>query len=598
MATDEFGRRQAGECLTECWPPVSGAVREDVDDVDGNETPPMPERERRAIAERLWIWEQEQFPIRSPRLCLPRRGYRPPLTIGKILDWADAHYAATGCWPTARSGRVKDSPFDETWRAIHTALYKGLRGLPGGSTLARLLGEHRSVRPALTIERILSWADAHHAATGRWPVQTSGPVLGVYRENWGSIADDLREGRRGLPGGTTLARVLAEFRNARNLHTIAPLAEAQILAWADAHRRQSGRWPTYHSGPVQDAPGETWSAINSALYEGWRGLPGGNSLFRLLVDRRGWAIPKRRPELTVAQILAWADAHRAAHGRWPVEHSGAVDAAPGETWNGISQALARGGRGLPGRSSLARLLAEHRNARNPKNLPHLSGEQILAWADAFHATHGRWRSTNSGAVAAVSGEDWRNLDQALKKGHRGLSGGSSLARLLAAHRPVKPPELTVQTIRAWAEAHRQETGQWPDSNAGPVSAAPGEHWSAINAALRHGRRGLPAGMSLRSLFGRSLNPQAKGVRPPLTLEQVVAWAEAHHAATGSWPLRTSGAIPGAPGEKWVNIDTALYHGRRGLPAGLSLALLFDRRGDNVGPGNLCVPEVAPEADAA
>jgi hypothetical protein len=597
MAADEAGRVPESGCLTDGWPLVSSVAREDVDCIPESQTAEALEQERRAVADRIWIWEQEQFPIRSPRLCLPRRGHRPPLSMDKILEWSDAHHAATGSWPTARSGPVKDSPFDETWRAIHSALSKGLRGLPGGSTLARLLGEHRNVRPPLTIERILSWADTHRAATGRWPVQTSGPVLGVYRENWGSIADDLREGRRGLAGGTTLARVLAEFRQVRNMHTIAALSEAQILSWADAHRRETGRWPNYQSGPVQDAPGESWSAINSALYEGWRGLPGGSSLFRLLVDHRGWAVPKRRPELTIVQILAWADAHHAMHGRWPVEESGAVAEAAGETWNGISQALARGGRGLPKGSSLARLLALHRNARNPKNLPQLSAEQILAWADAYHAAHGRWPSTNSGPVPGTPGEDWRNLDQALKKGHRGFCGGSSLARLLAAHRQVKPPRLTLETIRAWAEIHHQETGQWPDSNAGSVAAAPGEQWSAINGALRHGHRGLPGGMSLRSLFGRSLNPHAKGTRPPLMLEQVLAWAEAHHAATGTWPLRTSGAIPGAPGEKWVNIDTALYHGRRGLPSGLSLALLFDRRRDNA-VGVPCFPEVAPESAAA
>src|SRR5262249_20102451 len=139
------------------------------------------------------------------------------------------HHAATGCWPTVKSGVVLGSAHDETWNAIQSALNKGLRGLPGGSSLARLLAEYRDVRPALSLERILAWADAHHAARGRWPTQTSGPVLGAYRENWGSIADDLRQGRRGLPGGLTLARVLAEHRNVRNLHTIAPLSIEQIL---------------------------------------------------------------------------------------------------------------------------------------------------------------------------------------------------------------------------------------------------------------------------------------------------------------------------------------------------------------------------------
>jgi hypothetical protein len=47
-------------------------------------------------------------------------------------------------------------------------------------------------------------------------------------------------------------------------------------------------------------------------------------------------------------------------------------------------ALRLGLRGLPGGSSLARLLDEQRRVRNVKNLPPLTEEQILAWADEHH----------------------------------------------------------------------------------------------------------------------------------------------------------------------------------------------------------------------
>lgn len=62
-----------------------------------------------------------------------------------------------------------------------------------------------------------------------------------------------------------------------------PLLVHQILQWADAHHERTGRWPNAHAGPVADAPGETWGAINQALARGRRGLPGDDSLFRLLV---------------------------------------------------------------------------------------------------------------------------------------------------------------------------------------------------------------------------------------------------------------------------------------------------------------------------
>src|SRR5262249_25629238 len=157
-------------------------------------------------------------------------------------------------------------------------------------------------------------------------------------------------------------------------------------------------------------------------------------LSRVLVEHRGREALNGRPELTIEQILAWADAYHAAHGRWPVEESGAVAGAPGESWGAISLSLLYGRRGLEAGSSLARLLAEHRGVRNPKALPPLTLIQILAWADAHFAVHGQWPSGRSGAVDTAPEEDWKNIDMALRKGHRGLPGDLSLAQLLIARR--------------------------------------------------------------------------------------------------------------------------------------------------------------------
>ena len=281
-----------------------------------------------------------------------------------------------------------------------------------------------------------------------------------------------------------------------------------------------------------------------------------------------------RPALTVEQILAWASDHREATGAWPGEDSGPVRGVAGENWNAISSALCRGSRGLPGGLSLAQLLAQHCGARNQRDLPRLTIAQILAWADAHRAATGRWPSALSGPVAEGSVETWAIVNTALCKGLRGLSGHSSLARLLAKHRPVRPRRLSLRQIFAWARAHREATGRWPDAYAGPVRGVPDETWSAVDGALKLGRRGLPRGTSLAELFGRSLHPAARGRRPDLTVDQVLAWADAHRAATGRWPTHTSGPVDGAPGEKWINLDVALRHGRRGLPRGKSLSRLI------------------------
>jgi hypothetical protein len=65
-----------------------------------------------------------------------------------------------------------------------------------------------------------------------------------------------------------------------------PLTIRAILGWADAHFARTGRWPSRESGAVEDAPGENWAAIDTALSHGVRGLYGGDSLARFLNRHR------------------------------------------------------------------------------------------------------------------------------------------------------------------------------------------------------------------------------------------------------------------------------------------------------------------------
>src|SRR5262249_27375289 len=65
----------------------------------------------------------------------------------------------------------------------------------------------------------------------------------------------------------------------------------------------------------------------------------------------------------------------------------------------------------------------------------------------------------------------------------------------------------------------------------------------------------------------------------LTLAQVLAWADDHHARTGEWPGTYSGHVLANLNEKWRNLDNALRYGLRTLPDGSSLAqLLAEERG--------------------
>ncbi len=221
-----------------------------------------------------------------------RRPYKPPLTIPRILAWADAHYRRHGIWPYWKAGPI-DGTTNETWAGVAFALYSGTRGMSGGVSLARLLCRERGVyvrRPALNKAAIFRWARAHHRRTGEWPSPQSGAIPEAPGETWLAVSDALQTGRRGLSPGSSLTKLLAEHgvrRERRRLNRKQPRLDLQqVRAMARAHRRRTGAWPHHYSGTIPHSHGLTWEALDNALRLGLRGLPGGTSLAKLFGDRR------------------------------------------------------------------------------------------------------------------------------------------------------------------------------------------------------------------------------------------------------------------------------------------------------------------------
>jgi hypothetical protein len=176
-------------------------------------------------------------------------------------------------------------------------LRAGVRGFPGSSSLPQVLARHRRVRNIqklehLTAAKVLDWADAHFRRHGDWPMSHSGRVEGADGETWSGINTALQAGRRGFPGGLSLARLLARHRGVRNPKSPPPLGEKQILTWARQYHRRHGVWPTRNSGPVDSVHGETWAMIDRALRYQQRGLRWPSSLFKLL--KKHFNISKRQ----------------------------------------------------------------------------------------------------------------------------------------------------------------------------------------------------------------------------------------------------------------------------------------------------------------
>ena len=296
-------------------------------------------------------------------------------------------------------------------------------------------------------------------------------------------------------------------------------------------------------------------------------LPGFEQAFYVrTVDR-----VSEQPPLTIAQILEWADEHKAKTGTWPSATSGKVGET-NELWILVDQALRLGSRGLSPGSSVAKLLSMLRGKPNRKSLPRLAFPQILKWADDHFRVHRKWPSNRDGRIGATH-ETWQNVAAAMRIGGRGLPRAITLADLLAQERGVSNihnlPPLNIQMILEWADDYHIKHGAWPKVKSG-VIAGRSETWASIDNYLRQGRRSLPRGSSLAKLLARKRGAVNRKGKTRLTTTQILKWADAHKDRTGRFPTAQSGKVVGTD-ETWMGVSMALHKGLRGLSGGTSLA---------------------------
>lgn len=511
--------------------------------------------------------------------------YKPHVSREQIIVWAQDHFSRFGRWPYSRSGQVAAAP-SEKWLGLDTALRFGMRGLPGGSSLSELLNEvvgpaHRLKKPRVKIAQIVEWARQHHARTGSWPTYASGPVQGAAGETWTGLASALQNGTRGLPGGDTLGNVLQRYVGKKPGRHWMPLSHALILRNADAFHRKHNRWPSSKSGPVDCNAALTWRTIDNDLKKGIRGLPGGESLAKLLVAKRGES-PYYPARLRAEKIVTWAKAHHRRTGHWPHIWSAWDKKAMPVRWAAVHRQLKRGRvPGVPAGTLLTDFLSKQLGVEiHPVSNERLSIEQILKWADDHHRRTGYWPLVESGQV--IGGPEhltWRRIHAALKSGGRGLPKSGSLTRLLFQCRGVRHPShlprLTINQVLEWADAFFEQHGDWPAATSGDIPATNGENWRSVDHALRRGIRGLPGDDSLPGLLARRRGLRRTGYIPKLSTEKILSWAVAHHRRTGRWPWKRTGPILESPDESWNTINGALRHGHRGLPKGLSLSKLLN-----------------------
>lgn len=256
------------------------------------------------------------------------------------------------------------------------------------------------------------------------------------------------------------------------------------------HRLCYAPWasPACKSGPISQAAGESWRTVDKALRLGSRGLTGHSSLAKLFDKHRpDWYSGRRMgrensgARLDIQRILTWADAYYLKYQHRPTRKSGPIPGSS-ETWSRVDSALKGGNRGLAEKSSLRQLLDEHRPKWSPtRRLERLTAKQILSCADQFYAQHDKRPSLSSGRIPGTS-ETWKNIDNALRNGLRGLPSGSSLSQFLNKHRPKWPSSgawrnrranpLGIKQVLRWADSYHASHGRRPIHTAALLRVLP------------------------------------------------------------------------------------------------------------------------------
>ncbi len=262
---------------------------------------------------------------------------------------------------------------------------RGSRGFQKGDSLAQFIARefkipnHRSSKP-LTGEIIKNWVDQFIQKHERKPTRNDGVI--EFAENdykntkWTTVDSSLKNGRRGLPGESSLAEFIKEHFGIKNRNYPPEISIDQVCVWIQKYIDMNGKKPTVKSGPIKFAEGPhegiTWAAVNSALQGSRRGLSGRISLPQLIEKRFEIKRSGNPPPLSESIILIWVRKYIEKYGKKPTAKSGSIEFAKGkykrETWLAVDAALRRGTRSLTAQSSLANLIHDKLGLKN-----HLKG---------------------------------------------------------------------------------------------------------------------------------------------------------------------------------------------------------------------------------
>ncbi len=379
---------------------------------------------------------------------------KAPLSKEDLTSWIQKYIEKYEKKPSRTSGVVEFTIGNLqgiTWRNIDVALMEGLRGLPCNSSLAAFIKENfgiaqRKANPTLLSEDLIfSWITQFMTKHGRKPSPKKDGVIefateAYQGETWVSISAALRNGGRGLSGGTSLSSFI-ENRLAvkKQKCNSVSLSEDLICFWIKQFIVKYGKKPTQQSGIIEFADGayegDSWLCVSAALRNGGRGLPKGSSLSQLIEKRFGLKRQEYGPRLTEESILDLIKKYIAKYDRKPNCKTGLVEGHENLTWSALNRRLEIGDKTLPGGSSLAKLIEKELGIRDSNRPPALIPlELVKDWVRQYLKKYGKRPLVSNSikiefANGLHKGISWGSVNRALLRGGCSLPKGTTLADL-------------------------------------------------------------------------------------------------------------------------------------------------------------------------
>ncbi|WP_339908977.1 DEAD/DEAH box helicase [Symmachiella dynata] len=295
-------------------------------------------------------------------------GFR--IAYGVPIQLADLHaeiwnfYRQHGNWPSVYSGFVEQ--FNTEFHYLDHCLRKGQRGLGPNSSLyteckrvaadkGKSIEKRTGDMTPWTLQTVQDEIRGHFQRCGKFPLVAT-PGTTSLGTTWSTINFYLRRGgHHGLPGGSTLAQQVEAVKQSLGMlqEHAAELTFENIRRAILLYQETHGQYPRRGSSDPVPIIGGAWGTLNNRLRKGK--VSEVSSLATIVkfirTQKNDPPAPAKRP-LTVSEIHLTIRRHIEQYGEAPSRQSGGQSVF-GISWGHLDNLLKKGGRGLPGGSSLA-----------------------------------------------------------------------------------------------------------------------------------------------------------------------------------------------------------------------------------------------------